>query len=247
MLLDGRVAVVTGGGTGIGQQLARRFASEGAAVVIADIDADAAAGAADELSALGHHVAGVRCDVVDETSVAELVESTVSTFGSLDVYVNNAGFTRDSTMRKMALDDFVSVLHVHVVGAWLGVRAASARMRSLGNGGSIINMSSISGKVGNPGQTNYSAAKAAVVGLTKAAAKEVARHRIRVNAIQPGLIESAMTAKVPPEILADRLTEVPLGRIGQADDVAGAALYLASDLSAYVTGTVTEVSGGRHM
>jgi 3-oxoacyl-[acyl-carrier protein] reductase len=247
MLLDGKTAIITGAAAGIGLQLARTFAREGASVVIADIDQAAAERTAFELASTGAQAIGLPCDVTDEDSVAELVRQGSDRFGRLDVYVNNAGFTRDAVMRKMPLKDFVAVLEVHVVGAWLGTRAASAAMREFGNGGSIVNMSSISGKVGNPGQTNYSAAKAGMVGLTKASAKEVARYGIRVNAIQPGLIDTAMTAKMPPDVLADRLTEIPLGRIGRIEDVADAALFLASDLSSYITGTVVEVTGGRHM
>jgi 3-oxoacyl-[acyl-carrier protein] reductase len=247
MLLDGRAAVITGAATGIGRAMATAFGREGASVVIADIDGEAAERAAADLAATGVAAVGVRCDVTDEGSVTDAVAVATATFGRLDVYVNNAGFTRDAVMRKMSADDFVAVLNVHVLGAWLGIRAASAAMRAAGTPGSVINMSSISGKVGNPGQTNYSAAKAAIVGLTKAAAKEAARYGVRVNAIQPGLIETAMTAAMPPEVLADRLKDVPLGRIGTVEDVANAALFLAGDLSSYITGTVVEVTGGRHM
>lgn len=247
MLLPDKVAVITGAGAGIGRRLAERFAAEGASVVIGDIDLEAAQSAADVIAASGARALAVRNDVVDEGSVDALVSAAIDAFGRIDVWVNNAGFTRDAVMRKMTLEDFRSVIEVHLVGAWLGTRAASASMRATGTAGSIINMSSISGKVGNPGQTNYSAAKAGMVGLTKAAAKEVARYGIRVNAIQPGLIDTAMTRKMPPDVLADRIKEIPLGRIGQIDDVAGAAVFLASDLSSYLTGTVTEVTGGRHM
>lgn len=247
MLLEGRTAVITGSASGIGRAMATAFGREGASVVIADIDGDAAERTAADLTAAGTPAVGVRCDVTDETSVTDAVTAAGEAFGRLDVYVNNAGFTRDAVMRKMSVDDFTSVLGVHVLGAWLGTRAASAAMRAANTRGSIINMSSISGKVGNPGQTNYSAAKAGIVGLTKAAAKEAARYGVRVNAIQPGLIETAMTAAMPPEVLTDRIKDVPLGRIGTVDDVANAALFLASDLSSYITGTVVEVTGGRHM
>ncbi|MEW2545963.1 3-oxoacyl-ACP reductase FabG [Streptomyces sp. NPDC047002] len=247
MLLEGRTAVITGAATGIGRGIAARFGREGARIVVADIDGAAAGRAAAELAAEGVPAAGVRCDVTDEASVTGAVDAAVSAFGGLDVYVNNAGFTRDAVMRKMSVDDFVSVLHVHVLGAWLGTRAACAAMRAAGTRGSVVNMSSISGKVGNPGQTNYSAAKAGVVGLTKAAAKEAARYGVRVNAVQPGLVDTAMTAAMPPEVLAERVKDVPLGRIGEIGNVADAALFLASDLSSYITGTVVEVTGGRHM
>ena len=158
--------------------------------------------------------------------------------------MNNAGFTRDASLRNLTFEDFTAVIDVHLNGTWLGLRAAADVMRAQ-KSGSIINMSSMSGKQGTPGQTNYSAAKAGIVGMSKAAAKELGRHGIRVNAIQPGLIDTAMTQKMKPEVLESRITDIPLGRIGQPDDVANVALFLASDLSSYLTGITIEVSGGR--
>jgi 3-oxoacyl-[acyl-carrier protein] reductase len=149
-------------------------------------------------------------------------------------------------MRKMSVDDFDTVIDVHLKGAWLGTRAAADWMRDNG-GGSIINVSSISGKVGNPGQTNYSAAKAGMIGLTKAAAKEVGFAGVRVNAIQPGLILSPMLENMPEDVQKSRLSEIPLGRFGKADEVANAVIFLASDLSSYITGTTIEISGGRNL
>ncbi len=245
-LLVGKTAVITGGAQGIGLELARTFASEGSAVVLADIDLDAAQRAVETLIAEGFDAGSFRCDVTIETDVESLVRHAVSRAGRLDIMVNNAGITRDATMRKMSLADFRSVLDVHLQGAWLGTRAAATVMRDQG-AGSIINMSSISGKVGNIGQTNYSAAKAGIIGLTKAAAKELAYVGIRVNAIQPGLIRTAMTEAMRPDVWEKKLAEIPMGRPGEPRDVANAALFLASDLSTYLTGTVTEVTGGRYM
>ena len=239
--------MVTGGAQGIGRQVAQLLGEHGANIVIGDIDGAAAAEAAAELSRYGTSTIGVRCDVTDEASMSGLIRSAVDRYSAVDVMVNNAGFTRDGVLRKMTLEDFTAVLHVHVVGAWLGTKIAVASMRETGTSGSIINMSSISGKVGNAGQTNYSAAKAGIVGLTKAAAKEVARYGIRVNAIQPGVVEGAMTSLMPPEVLASRVEEIPLGRLGRPMDVANGVLFLASDLSSYMTGGVLEVAGGRHM
>lgn len=246
-LLDDRVAVVTGAARGIGMSIARRFTEEGASVVLGDIDEDALDDAVEVIDGAGGEAAGVGCDVADPDQVAGLVAAAVETFGSVDVLVNNAGITRDSTMKNMNLEDFEAVLRVHLAGSWLATKAATAHMREQGSGGSVINLSSIAGKVGNFGQTNYSAAKAGIVGLTKAAAKEVARHGIRVNAIQPGLIRTAMTEAMPDEIFEQKAREIPLGRAGEPEDVADAALFLASDLSRYITGTVLEVAGGRHM
>jgi 3-oxoacyl-[acyl-carrier protein] reductase len=243
-LLDGRTAVITGGAQGLGRAIAERFVAEGARVVLGDVDLDAAQRCADELGD-GNAVA-VRCDVTSEDEVAALVDAAVTTYGALDVMVNNAGVLRDATMRKMTLDDFRMVLDTHVQGTWLGTRAAAAVMREQGSG-SIVNMSSISGKVGNIGQTNYSAAKAGIVGLTKAAAKEVAHLGVRVNAIQPGLIRTPMTEAMREDIWQQRLQEIPMRRFGEPAEVASVACFLASDLSSYMTGTVLEVTGGRHM
>jgi 3-oxoacyl-[acyl-carrier protein] reductase len=245
-LLEGKAALVTGAAQGIGLAISQAFAGEGAAVAIVDVNLDAARVAAAQLAGQGTRTLALRCDVTSEADVGEAVRAVADEFGSLDVMVNNAGITRDATMRNMSLDDFRAVLDVHMVGAWLGTRAAASVMRAQQRG-SIINMSSISGKVGNIGQTNYSAAKAGIVGMTKAAAKELGHLNVRVNAIQPGIIRTAMTAAMKPEILAQRISEVPMGRAGEPSEVATVALFLASDLSSYVTGTVLEVSGGRHI
>lgn len=241
-LLEGKIAVITGGAQGLGRAMAHRFVGHGARVIIGDVDLHAAEGAAAEI---GDAAVAVRCDVTSEEQVAALV-GTAEDLGGIDVMVNNAGVLRDATMRKMPIDDFRTVLETHVLGTWLGTRAASAAMRERG-AGSIVNMSSISGKVGNVGQTNYSAAKAGVVGLTKAAAKEVAHAGVRVNAIQPGLIRTAMIQGLRDDILERRLRDIPMARLGEPDEVADVALFLASDLSSYMTGCVLEVTGGRHM
>jgi 3-oxoacyl-[acyl-carrier protein] reductase len=242
-LLEGRTAVITGGAQGLGRAIAERFVAEGARVILGDVDLAAAEATAAELG--GRAAYAVRCDVTSEDQVDALI-AAAGEFGGVDVMVNNAGVLRDSTMRKMTLDDFRLVIDTHVQGTWLGTRAAAAVMRERG-AGSIVNMSSISGKVGNLGQTNYSAAKAGIVGLTKAAAKEVAHVGVRVNAIQPGLIRTAMIEGMRDDILEQRLKDIPMGRLGEAEEVAKVATFLASDLSSYMTGCVLEVTGGRHM
>ena len=245
-LVGGKAAIITGAAQGIGLAIATVLAEHGPRVVVSDINADAAAQAADDLRAKGFQAHAGGCDVTDEAAVESLVDACAAEFGSVDIMVNNASITRDATMAKMALSDFRKVLDVHLTGAWLGTRAAGRIMREQRHG-SIVNISSISGKVGNFGQTNYSAAKAGMVGLTKASAKELAKFGVRVNAIQPGLIRTAMTAAMPEQVLAQKMAEIPLLRIGEPRDIANAALFLACDLSSYVTGTVTEVTGGRHM
>jgi len=245
-LLDGKTAVVTGAAQGIGRAIVETFAREGAAIVIGDVNLDAAEKTAAELVEGGSRALAVRCDVTSESEVDAMVAQAVAELGRLDVMVNNAGVTRDATLRRMTLEDFRTVIDVHLQGAWLGTRAAAAVMREQ-QSGSIINMSSISGKVGNIGQTNYSTAKAGLIGLTKASAKELAHVGVRVNAIQPGLIRTAMTEAMRPEIFAQKQAEVPMGRAGEPAEVATVALFLASDLSSYMTGTVLEVGGGRHI
>ena len=245
VLLAGRIAVITGGAQGLGFAIAEQFIAEGARVLLGDLDIDDTRAAAQALG--GSEVArAVACDVTSASEVDHLIAAAVEEFGSVDVMVNNAGITRDATLRKMTEQQFDDVISVHLKGTWNGTRSAAAIMREQGSG-AIINMSSISGKVGFVGQTNYSAAKAGIVGLTKAAAKELAHLGVRVNAIAPGLIRSAMTETMPQRIWDAKLAEVPMGRAGEPSEVAAVALFLASDLSSYMTGTVLEVTGGRHI
>lgn len=242
-LLANRRAIVTGGAQGIGLEIGRLLRDHGARVVLADLDGDRAVEAA---AFLGEGVSGSACDVTREDDVARLVEQGLDHLGGVDILVNNAGITRDASLKKMTLDDFDAVITVHLRGAWLGIRAASAVMREQ-KAGSIINISSMSGKVGNPGQTNYSAAKAGIVGMTKAAAKELAHHGVRVNAVAPGLIRTPMTEAMPAEAFAATAATIPMRRAGEPAEVAGAVVFLASDLSSYMTGVVLEVAGGRGM
>jgi 3-oxoacyl-[acyl-carrier protein] reductase len=244
-LLEGKVALVTGGARGIGLALAARFRDEGAKVVISDLDQAALEVAHKELGG-GDDVATVAGDVVSATDVDRMVAQATNGFGTLDVMVNNAGITRDATMRRMTEQEFDDVVAVNLKGCWNGTRSATAIMREQ-RSGAIVNISSLSGKVGLVGQTNYSAAKAGIVGLSKAAAKEVAHLGVRINVIQPGLIRSAMTEAMPQKIWDQKMAEIPMGRAGETSEIASVALFLASDLSSYMTGTVLEVTGGRFM
>lgn len=243
-LLAGQTALITGGAQGIGLAIAEAFVAEGARVVLADRDGAAAEAEAKRIGP--EHAAAVTCDVVNAEQVDRAMDLTVRTFGSLGVVVNNAGITRDATMRTMTEDQFDQVIAVHLKGCWNGTRLAARRMREQKHG-SIVNISSLSGKVGMVGQTNYSAAKAGIVGMTKAAAKEMAHHGVRVNAIQPGLIRSAMTEAMPQNVWNQKMSEIPMGRCGEPAEVASVALFYASSLSSYMTGTVAEVTGGRFM
>lgn len=244
-LLTDKVAVVTGGAQGIGLAICRMLVAEGARVVIGDTDLERARAAVEQLG--GHELArAVRCDVVQLNEVDALLATATRGFGHLDVMVNNAGITRDATMRTMSEQQFDDVIAVNLRGCWNGTSRAAAIMREQ-KAGSIINISSISGKVGFIGQTNYSAAKAGVVGLTKAAAKEMAHHGVRINAVQPGLIRSSMTEAMPERVWDQKLNEIPMGRPGEPEEVASVVLFYASELSSYMTGTVAEVTGGRLM
>lgn len=244
-LLQSKTAVITGGGQGIGLAIGKAFVSAGARVVLGDVYAEAAKTAAESLG--GPEVAtAFTCDVTDAAAVEAMLNHARDHFGSLDVMVNNAGITRDATMRTMTEDQFDQVISVHLKGCWNGTRLAAAIMREQ-KAGSIVNISSLSGKVGMVGQTNYSAAKAGIVGMTKAAAKEMAHHGVRVNAIQPGLIRSAMTEAMPQKAWDQKMSEIPMQRAGEPEEVASVALFYASQLSSYMTGTVAEVTGGRFM
>lgn len=243
-LLEKQAAIITGAGQGIGLAIAEAFLAHGADVLIVDVDGDKVEAAAESLRSGSGRVEALRCDVTSEADQAGLVQACVDRYGKLDVLVNNAGVTRDGYMTKMSEADFDLVLDVSLKGAWLGTRAVAPLFRGQGSG-SIINMSSLSGKIGNPGQTNYSAAKAGLIGLTKAAAKELGPSGVRVNAVQPGLVRTAMTLAMKPEIFASKEAEVPLGRAGLPEEVAGAVVFLASPLASYVNGAVLEVTGGR--
>ncbi|MDA9334433.1 3-oxoacyl-ACP reductase FabG [Actinomycetota bacterium] len=241
-LLDAKTCIVTGGAQGIGLATAEMMWKHGANIVVADVS-EVRPDSTTQFSDRFLHVA---CDVTEITSMERLFDRAVDKFGAVNVLVNNAGITRDATLSKMTEQQFDEVINVNLKGVWVGTKTAASYMKGSG-GGAIVNLSSISGKVGFFGQTNYSAAKAGVVGLTKAAAKEVARYGIRVNAVQPGLIETPMTASLSKEILQEKIHEIPLGRPGAADEVANAVLFFASELSSYVTGAVLEVTGGRFM
>lgn len=243
LLLPGRTAIITGGAGGLGRAMAHRFAGEGARVVVADLDLDAAEALAAELP--GDALA-IRTDITVPEQVERLIATTVEATGSVDVLVNNAGVTRDASIRKMTLEEWDLVQNVHLRGAFVATKAAAEVMREQ-RSGAIVNISSLSGKVGNFGQANYSTAKAGLVGLTKVTAKEYARFNVRANAVQPGLIRTAMTEALAPDIWERKMAEIPMGRAGEPDEVAKVVLFLASDLSSYMTGAVLEIGGGRYM
>lgn len=246
MDLTNKVAIVTGSGQGIGRDTALVLAQHGADVVVADMNLEAAESVSKEIEELGRKAIACQVDVSSKDDVNRMVDKAIEAFGDLDILVNNAGITRDAMMHKMGEDDFDKVIQVHMKGTFLCMQAAAIHMRKKEKG-KIINISSISGKIGNMGQVNYAGAKAGIVAMTKVAARESARYQINVNAIQPGFIDSEMTRAMPEDVRNSRIQEIPLQRAGQPKDIANAVVFLSSDYADYITGTVIEVAGGRSM
>lgn len=243
MRLKGKTAIITGAANGIGLAAAERFASEGAAVAMADYNADLGQTRAQELKDKGFNVEFFQVNVADRQSIDEMVEAVKEALGKINILVNNAGITRDGMLSKLSAEDFQAVMDVNLSGVFHCTQAILPAMLELG-GGKIINTSSVSGVYGNIGQTNYAAAKAGVVGMTKTWAKELGRKGINVNAVAPGFIATGMTAKVPEKVIGQMKGMVPLGRLGNPEDIANAYLFLASNESDYVNGTVLHVDGG---
>jgi 3-oxoacyl-[acyl-carrier protein] reductase len=244
--LTGRVAIVTGGSRGIGAASAALLAEGGAAVVVSGRDADRLDRAVKELTASGNTVVGVVADAASREDAERLVDTARQRFGRLDVLINNAGITRDTLLVRMKDEDWDRVLEINLRGAFLMTRAATKLMMRQ-KSGRIINIASTAGVMGNAGQTNYSAAKAGLIGFTKAAARELAHWSIQVNAVAPGLIDTDMTAAVPETARQALLAQIPLGRSGTAREVAEVVRFLAGDGSAYITGQVLHVNGGLYI
>lgn len=242
MSLNGKTALVTGASRGIGRAIALRLAEDGANVaVIYAGSADKAEAVVNEITALGVNAKAYRCNVADSAAVNETVKAVTNDLGKIDILVNNAGITRDGLMLRMKDEDFDAVLDTNLKGAFNMIRACySGFIRK--KSGRIINISSVSGIMGNAGQANYSASKAGVIGLTKSVAHELASRGITCNAVAPGFIQTDMT-----ENLGDNnplLNSIPLGRMGKPEDIAAAVAFLASDSAAYITGEVLKVDGG---
>jgi 3-oxoacyl-[acyl-carrier protein] reductase len=244
--LAGKVVIVTGGTRGIGLAIARLLAEDGASVVVSGRDAARLDAAVKELESLGAPALGVPADATKREDADRLVEATRERFGRIDVLVNNAGITRDQLLVRMKDDDWDQVLDTNLRGVFLMTRAVGKVMMRQ-KSGRIINIASAAGAMGNPGQVNYSAAKAGVIGLTKASGRELAHWNILVNAVAPGLIETDMAAAIPAEAREAMLQQVPLKRIGQGREVAEVVRFLAGDGASYVTGQTIHVNGGLYV
>jgi 3-oxoacyl-[acyl-carrier protein] reductase len=243
MRLAQKVALITGAGHGIGQATALLFAREGARVVVADIQLNAAERVAAEIVANGGTATAIQVDVSQAASVETMVAAAIGWGGQIDILLNNAGITRDARLTKMTEEQWEAVINVNLKGTWLCGRAVAPHMIAQGSG-SIINVSSVVGLYGNYGQSNYAATKAGVIAMAQTWARELGPAGIRVNAVAPGFIQTEMTATIPEKITAAMRERTPLRRFGQPEELAYVYLFLASDESSYVNGTVISVDGG---
>lgn len=246
-LLQNKVALVTGASRGIGREIAKKFAEQGANIAftyLSSIEKGQALEA--ELAAYGIKAKGYRSDASDFAAAEQLVVDVVADFGTLDILVNNAGITRDTLLMRMSEEQWDEVLRVNLKSVFNLTKAATKPMMRA-KSGSIINMTSVVGLMGNAGQANYSASKAGIIGFTKSIAKELGSRNIRSNAIAPGFIETEMTGELNEKALEDWLKNIPLKRAGQGEDVANACVFLASDMSKYITGQTLQVDGGMLM
>lgn len=245
--LAGKTAIITGGSRGIGAEIARKFAADGAKVVVnySGSQEKAEAVVAD-IEANGGTAIAVKANVADAESVKAMVDETMKTFGSVDILVNNAGITRDNLMMRMKDDEWDDVININLKGVFICTKAVTRQMMKQ-RSGRIVNIASIVGVMGNAGQANYVAAKAGVIGLTKTTARELASRGITANAVAPGFITTDMTEKLSEDVQKAMMGQIPLGRFGAPEDVAKAALFLASDDASYMTGQTLHLDGGMVM
>jgi len=243
MILKGKTSIITGGGRGIGKALALKLAQEGSNVAICDVNAEVLEESKKDIEATGRTVLAEKVDVTNLKEVQDFIQKALDKFGKIDILINNAGITRDGLLVRMNDADWDAVLNVNLKGTFNCTKAVAKTMMKQ-RSGKIVNIASIIGLIGNPGQSNYAASKGGVIALTKSVAKELASRNINVNAIAPGFIETQMTAKLSEDVKNEIKKQIPLGKWGSAEDVANVALFLVSDASAYITGQVVQVDGG---
>jgi 3-oxoacyl-[acyl-carrier protein] reductase len=241
-----KVAVVTGASRGIGRSISLALAAKGATIVAVDMDQAATEAIVAELQASGAKALAVVANVTVAADVEKMIDAAMEAFGRVDILVNNAGITRDGLLMRMKDEDWDAVLNVNLKGAFLSTRAAF-KVMSKQRYGRIINIASVVGQMGNAGQANYCASKAGLIGLTKSNARELAKRSITVNAVAPGFIATAMTDALSEKVREELTAQIPLERLGSADDIANAVVFLASEQSGYITGHVLSVNGGMYM
>lgn len=242
--LEGKVALVTGGGRGIGKAICLALGKLGATVIVNyNGSKERALEVVNEIKSLGGNADCVKCDVSDYEACEGMVKEIVEKYKKVDILVNNAGITRDNLILRMSENDFDSVIKTNLKGAFNTIKHLTKNFLKI-KSGKIINISSVSGVLGNAGQANYSASKAGLIGLTKSIARELSSRNICVNAVAPGFVETEMTQAMPSEVLENAKKSIPLGRIGQAEDIANTVAFLASDMANYITGQVICVDGG---
>ncbi|WP_102271495.1 3-oxoacyl-[acyl-carrier-protein] reductase [Cytobacillus massiliigabonensis] len=247
MKLEGKAALVTGASRGIGREIALGLAKQGADVVVNYSGSEERANqVVAEIKELGRNAVAIQCDVSNSESVAHMVKETIDIFGKLDILVNNAGITKDNLLMRMKEEEWDDVININLKGVFLCTKAVTRQMMKQ-RSGRIINISSIVGVSGNPGQANYVAAKSGVIGLTKSTAKELSSRGITVNAIAPGFITTDMTDKLTEDVKDQMLKQIPLARFGEPSDIANVAVFLASEDSRYMTGQTLHVDGGMVM
>jgi 3-oxoacyl-[acyl-carrier protein] reductase len=246
MSLNGKIALVTGAAQGIGRDIALGLAADGADVAICDVNLEAAQKTAADIEAKGRKSLAVKANVAASADVTAMIDQVVEKFGRIDILVNNAGITRDGLILRMKDEDWDLVLSINLKGAFLCTKAALKHMTKQRTG-TIINIASIVGAMGNAGQANYVASKAGLIGLTKTIAREYANRNVTANAVAPGFIDTAMTQALTDQVRADLAKQIPLGRLGSSEDVANAVRFLASPSAAYITGQVVHVNGGMYM
>lgn len=247
MKLEGKTALVTGASRGIGKAIAKTLAAEGAMVIVNyNGSKEAAEQVVAEIQAEGHKAVSMQCSVADPEAVETMIKQIISEYKRLDILVNNAGITRDNLILKMKEEEFQDVLDTNLKGVFHTSKHAARQMLKQ-KSGSIVNISSISGVMGNAGQTNYAASKAGVIGFTKSLARELASREICVNAIAPGFIETEMTGKLSESVVEAGKSQIPFGRFGKAEEVAKAVCFLVSEDASYITGQVLHVDGGMGM